>query len=96
MFVISPLRRAVAAFFLLVFFAVVASAVCVAFGANAIPSLAPGAHQETSVLRTPEFALGAARRANAAGSQAEAALRGKPSAAALHVAGSASRAGVGT
>ena len=95
MFFISPLRRAVAAFFLLLFFAVVASAVCVAFGANAIPSLAPGAHQET-VLRTPEFALGAARRANTAGSQAEAALRGKPSAAALHVAGSASRAGVGT
>ena len=43
MFFISPLRRAVAAFFLLLFFAVVASAVCVAFGAHAIPSLAPGA-----------------------------------------------------
>lgn len=39
----SPLRRAVAAFFLLLFFAVVASAVCVAFGAGANPLLAPGA-----------------------------------------------------
>ena len=72
---ISPVRRAVAAFFLLLFFAIVASAVCVAFGANAIPSLAPGA--------------------NATGLQLEATLGGKPSAA-LQVAGSASRARVGT
>ena len=75
MFSISPLRRAVAAFFLLLLFAVVASAVCVAFGANAIPSLAPGAH--------------------AVGTQSEATVRGKPSAA-VQVAGSASRARVGT
>lgn len=56
MFVISPLRRAVAAFFLLVFFAVVASAVCVAFGAHVIPSLATGPQTEASLRGKPAAA----------------------------------------
>lgn len=43
MLFISPLRRAVAVFFLLLFLAVVASAVCVAFGAHTMPSQPPGA-----------------------------------------------------
>ncbi len=39
----SQSQRALVGFFLAVLLAVAASAVCVAFGASAIPSLAPGA-----------------------------------------------------
>ncbi len=86
MLFVSSLRSAVAAFFFLLFFAVVASAVCVAFGAGANPLLAPG----VGVARLqPEPALQQAREDGAA-------PRHDPAAAALQGAGSASRARAGT
>ena len=56
MFFLSPLRRAVAAFFLLVVFAVLASAVCVAFGAHTMPSVAAGPQAEASLRGKPAAA----------------------------------------
>ena len=85
MLFLSPMRRAVAAFFLLLFFAVVASAVCVAFGAAAVPSFAPVAAD------SPRIEAPARRVAE----ESVVPLAGRASAA-MQLPGSAPRAGVGT